>query len=120
MTDAAPVPSCWQRRVIAPLRTQLTQGISPDHLAVTFAVGAACSLFPFLGFTSLLNLVVGIGLRLNQPILQILNQLLGLVQLSLILAYVRLGEWLWRAEGAAFTPADLIHTFKATSLGGVH
>lgn len=79
MPDSAPTsrPSFWQRRLVAPLRAQLTQGVTPDRLALTMAVGTACSLLPFLGFTALLNLGVGLVLRLNQPILQTLNQLLG-------------------------------------------
>ena len=52
-------PSFWQRRLIKPLRAQLTQGVTPDRLALTLAVGTTCSLLPFLGFTTLLNLGVG-------------------------------------------------------------
>ncbi len=111
-TASTPARGFWQRRLLDPLVAQLTQGVTPDRLAATLAVGTACSLFPFLGLTSLLNLAVGIRLRMNQPILQTLNQLLGPVQLLLILAYVRLGEWLWRAEGARFTVGDMLRTFR--------
>ena len=73
-SDAAAVPqSFWQRRLLAPIRALLTQGITPDRIALTLGVGTACSLLPFLGFTSLLNLGVGLWFRLNQPILQTLN-----------------------------------------------
>ena len=96
---------------------QLTQGVTPDKLAATLAVGTACSLFPFLGFTSLLNLAVGVRLRMNQPILQTLNQLLGAVQLVLIIGYVRAGEWLWRAGEDRFTVADVLRVFREASLG---
>lgn len=111
-TASPPARGFWQRRLRDPLVAQLTQGVTPDRLAATLAVGTACSLFPFLGLTSLLNLAVGIRLRMNQPILQTLNQLLGPVQLLLILAYVRLGEWLWRAEGTRFTVGDMLRTFR--------
>lgn len=94
------------------LRRQLTQGISPDRLAFTVAAGTACSLFPFLGLTSLLNLVVGLALRLNQPVLQGLNQLLGPLQLILILPYVRLGEWIWRNPGEGFALSEMIRSFR--------
>lgn len=117
MTAPGKRASFWQRRVLAPLRTQLTQGITPDRLAATLAIGTACSLFPFLGFTSLLNLLAGVALRLNQPILQALNQLLGALQLLLILVYIRLGEWLWQAQGDRFTIGEMIQTFKDSSLG---
>jgi uncharacterized protein (DUF2062 family) len=105
----------WQRRVIRPIVAQFTQGVTPDRIALTLAVGAACSLFPFLGFTSLLNLGVGIALRMNQPILQTLNQLLGALQLILILVYVRLGEIIWVAQGDRFTVGEMVRTFGELS-----
>ena len=112
--DAAPEgrESFWRRRITGPVRRQLTLGVTPDRLAVTFAVGAVCSLFPFLGFTSLLNLGAGLALRLNQPVLQTLNQLLGPVQLALILLYVRAGESLWGASGDPFTIGEMLSAFR--------
>lgn len=116
---SAPVspPSFWHRRVRGPLIALFTQGVTPDKIALTFAVGSACSLFPFLGFTSLLNLGAGLWLRLNQPLLQTLNQVLGPLQLLLILGYVRLGEWLWRAQGDRFTLGEMIQVFRDASVG---
>lgn len=116
-TPAAGVPQggFWQRRVARPIVAQLTQGVTPDRIALTLAVGTACSLFPFLGFTSLLNLGVGIALRMNQPILQTLNQLLGALQLILILVYVRLGELIWVAQDDRFTVGEMIRTFGELS-----
>ena len=104
------------RRLLVPLRAQLIQGTSPEQLALTLGVGAACSLFPFLGFTALLNLGVGMALRLNQPILQTLNQLLGPLQLILILVYVRIGETIWGATGERFTITDMLESFRDASV----
>lgn len=111
-TGAAP-EGFWSRRVVTPLRVQLTQGVTPDRIAFTLAVGTACSLLPFLGFTTLLNLGVGLWLRLNQPILQTLNQLLGGVQLGLILVYVRAGEAIWGAPAMPLSIAGLLASFRA-------
>lgn len=110
---APALPSFWQRRLLGPLRAQLTQGVTPDRLALTLSIGTACSLLPFLGFTSLLNLAVGLCLRLNQPILHVLNQLLGPLQLLLILAYVRLGEIIWRADPMPISVSTIVSSFKA-------
>jgi uncharacterized protein (DUF2062 family) len=107
----------WRRRLGEPVLVQLTQGVTPDQLAATFAVGAACALFPFLGFTSLLTLGVGIVLRMNQPILHTLNQLLGPLQLVLILAYVRAGECIWRDRENHFSVTDMLRTFQDVSFG---
>jgi uncharacterized protein (DUF2062 family) len=117
-TPAEPArPSFWQRRVRDPIVALFTQGITPDKVALTLATGTACSLFPFLGFTSLLNFAVGLRLRMNQPLLQTLNQLLGPVHLVMIVVYVRLGEWVWRAQDDRFTVAEMLRVFREASLG---
>lgn len=108
--------SFWRRRVHDPIRALFTQGITPDQVAATLAVGTACSLFPFLGFTSLLNLVVGLRLRFNQPILQTLNYLLTPVHLAMILIYVRLGEWLWQAHDDRFTITEMLRVFRESTI----
>lgn len=105
----------WRRRLVEPIVALLTQGITPDKVAATLSVGTVCSMFPFLGTTSALNLVVGLWLRMNQPILQTLNQLLGPIHLVMILVYVRLGEWLWRAEEERFSVTEMIRAFGELS-----
>ena len=117
MNPSVPHRSFWQRRVRDPLVALFVQGLTPDKVALTLAVGSACALFPFLGFTSLLTFGVGLWLRLNQPLLQTFNQLLGPVQLLLIVVYVRIGEWLWRAQDSKFTIAEMLRVFREASIG---
>jgi uncharacterized protein (DUF2062 family) len=93
-------PGFWRRRVVDPLVALLTQGVTPDWLAATLAACSVCSLFPSLGATSALNLGLGLWLRMNQPVLQCLNQLPGPVLVAMILVYVRIGERIWRAPEA--------------------
>ncbi len=115
LPPGSPAGGFWRRRLLEPLRRQLLQGVTPRKLAVTLAVGSVCSLFPFLGFTSLLNLGVGVVLRLNQPLLQGWNQLLGPLQLLLILPYVRAGELIWGAPAGAFTVTTMLEVFARAS-----
>ncbi len=118
MPDPGPTPvqQFLKRRLLDPVVALLTQGISPDRISATLATGTVCSLFPFLGATSLLNLLVGLWFRMNQPILQTLNQLLGPLQLILILVYVRIGEFLWSANGTdLFTISGMITSFAELS-----
>jgi len=111
-----PKPGFWQRRVVNPIKHQLTQGVTPRRVTFTLGVGTVCSVLPFLGFTTVLNLLVGLVLRLNQPILQVLNQLLSPVQLALILVYVRIGEFIWGATGAPFSVVEMVTSFARLSL----
>jgi uncharacterized protein (DUF2062 family) len=81
--------------VVEPIVQQLTQGITPEKIALTLAVGSACALFPILGTTTLLCLIVGIALRLNQPIIQIINGICTPLHLPVILGLIRAGNFLF-------------------------
>jgi uncharacterized protein (DUF2062 family) len=93
----------WQRRVRDPIVNQLTQGVTPEKMALTLSVGSALALFPILGTTSLLCLVVGIALRLNQPIIQVVNLLCYPIHIPLIIVMFRFGESLFDVPHVNFS-----------------
>jgi hypothetical protein len=101
------------RRLVAPLRAELLRGSGPGHLAFTVALGTACGVLPFFGFTTSFTLVVGLCLRRNQLIMQTVNQLISPLQVVLILVYVRAGEWIWRAPPMPLSVSTLAHDFMA-------
>jgi uncharacterized protein (DUF2062 family) len=116
-TLSAPIPSFWQRRVRAPLLALLTQGATPEKLASGIAWSAVCSLFPFFGCTTGLNAAVAFWRGLNQPLMQAINYALSPLHLVMILAYVRLGEWLWVADDEHFSVRGMLSSFHELSLG---
>ncbi len=87
----------WQRWLIEPLLTQLRQGISPRELSLSLALGTGFGIYPLLGASTPLCLVAGLWLRLNQPVIQLVNYLVYPLQLLLLIPFLRAGEWLWRA-----------------------
>lgn len=132
----SPTPSprnFWQRRLRDPIVAQLTQGITPEKIALTFAVGSAFALFPILGTTTLLCFLVAWGLRLNQPIVQVINQLLWPVHIPAIFGCIRLGEIIFGAPHVRINirylqkmseiiwsdPAHFFHAFGLTVMYGV-
>lgn len=99
---------------MAPLLAQLRQGITPEQLALTLALGAVLGVFPILGATTALCAVAGIALRLNQPIIQLVNYLLYPLQIALLLPFYRAGEKLFGAEPVPiFSVTELITRFQA-------
>jgi uncharacterized protein (DUF2062 family) len=115
----------WQRRVLDPIVAQLTQGITPEKIALTVAVGGALALFPVLGTTTLLCLLIGILLRLNQPIIQMVNFLCAPIHLPLIYLLIRWGQWLFGVPRVPFSmhffvnllwtdPVYFMHRFGST------
>jgi uncharacterized protein (DUF2062 family) len=125
-----PSRTFWQRRVRDPIVAQLTQGITPEKIALTVAIGSCVALFPILGTTTLLCFLVAILLRLNQPIIQLINQALWPVHFPAIFACVKLGEVVLGATHVRFnlkqmhqqfwnSPAAFFHEFGATALHAI-
>ncbi len=95
MTETAKKPGWWQRRIAGPVRQQLTQGITPDEIALTLALGFTLGIFPILGSGFLLCGLAAWLLRLNQPLIQAIGTLAYPLQLILLLPFYRAGEALF-------------------------
>jgi uncharacterized protein (DUF2062 family) len=94
--------------VADPIVAQLTQGITPEKIALTLAVGSACALFPILGTTTILCLVVGIVLRLNQPLIQLVNALCSVPHLLGVYGLIRLGDLIFGVHQPQFTIGEFV------------
>ena len=88
----------------------LRQGISPQRLALTLALGFAIGCIPVIGIPTALCLVVALGLRLNMPAIQAANYAAMPFQIALIFPFVRLGGWLFSSSvHPAFNASMLGH-----------
>lgn len=128
MEPLAPRPGLWAR-ARGLVADQLRQGISPQRLALSLAVASALSLFPVLGTTTLLCALAATALKLNHPLVQLVNYLLAGVQLLLLLPLWKAGAWLgappldlsFEDLRARFdlAPWQSLQDFGAIMLGGV-
>jgi uncharacterized protein (DUF2062 family) len=109
--DGAEVQTKWQRHVIDPIAAQLTQGITPEKIALTVAVGSALALFPILGTTTLLCILAGVLLHLNQPIIQLINALCTPIHIPVIFLLVRLGGWIYSTSSEHIGIRMMNHMF---------
>ena len=116
--------------MIDPIAAQLTQGITPEKIALTLAVGSALALFPILGTTTLLCLLAGVLLRLNQPIIQIVNALCTPIHLPVIYLLVRLGNKVFNEQSEHLgirmmnhmlweNPSEFLERFGMTALHAI-
>jgi uncharacterized protein (DUF2062 family) len=101
-----------RRRVAGPLLLLLKQGLAPETLAMSLALGAILGVFPLLGATTALCLAVGVAFRLSHPALQLANWLVYPLQLPLVLAFVRLGEGFVGASPMPLSVERLVASFR--------
>jgi uncharacterized protein (DUF2062 family) len=99
--------------VIAPIVAQLTQGVTPEKIAFTLALGIALGVFPILGSTTVLCAIAGVLVRLNQPIIQAINYLVYPLQLVLLIPFYRVGEYLLGRHPVPLSVTLLIDRFRA-------
>ncbi|MEI9863841.1 MAG: DUF2062 domain-containing protein [Limisphaerales bacterium] len=110
-TQPSRLKKFWQQRVMALITAQLTQGFTPQKIALTIALGLNLGIFPILGATTLLCTIAGLWLKLNQPVIQFVNWLAAPLQLAMILVFVRIGEWIVRARHVSFSIPELFRKF---------
>ncbi|MEP7088240.1 MAG: DUF2062 domain-containing protein [Gemmatimonadota bacterium] len=82
------------RRVMASIVGQLRQGITAEKIALTIALGLVFGIFPILGATTVLCGIAAARLRLNQPLIQLVNYIAYPAQLLTLLPFYRAGETL--------------------------
>ena len=95
MTGTDPVPNS---RWLKPFVQLLRQGVSPEKIAFTVALGIVLGVTPVLGSTMLLCTLAAAVLRLNLPAIQLANAVVYPLQFILLVPFYRLGAWMFRAE----------------------
>jgi uncharacterized protein (DUF2062 family) len=106
-------PSWWQRRIVQPVKQQLTQGISVERITLTIALGVTLGIFPILGSSIILCTVVAWWLKLNQPIIHGVATVSYALQLVLLIPFYRAGEWLFNQPPISLSIPLLFERFFA-------
>ena len=112
-TLIAPTQSVWARRVVTPLVNQLRQGITPEKISLTIALGLVLGVFPILGATTILCGLAAVRLGLNQPIIQLVNYVAYPLQLLALIPFYRAGETLFRQPHLPLSIPMLLERFRA-------
>jgi uncharacterized protein (DUF2062 family) len=92
-----------QRKLVRPIIDLLKQGVTPEKMALSLALGVTLGIFPALGWTTALCAIAALSLRLNLPAIQIVNYFMYPVQIALLIPFFRLGEWVFRAPRLAIS-----------------
>lgn len=87
----------------------MQQGISPERLALTLALGFAIGCIPVIGIPTALCVLVALGLRLNVPAIQAANYAAMPLQVALIFPFVRLGGWMFASSEHQPLNSGLLH-----------
>lgn len=119
-TTPPPTTSWFRRTLLEPVQRLLKQGLTPDQLALTLALGVACGLVPMPGMTTLLATTLAWRLRLNVAAMLLLGHLTTPLQVLLFLPFFRWGARLFHHSAAAsLSLVQIQHQFLHPSMDGL-
>src|ERR1700694_5110648 len=109
----------FKRRLVQPILDLLRQGVTPEKIALSVALGAALGVFPALGWSTALCAIAAIVLRLNLPAIQLVNYLMYPAQIVLLVPFFRLGEKLFRAPHLAVSAPQIYGMIHASAWNAI-
>ncbi len=103
----------FRRRIVIPILDLLREGITPEKIALSVALGFTLGVTPVLGSTSLLCLFAAALLRLNHPAIQLVNYCVYPLQFVLLVPFIRVGEWILSAPPVRITAGEIVSLIRA-------
>jgi uncharacterized protein (DUF2062 family) len=102
------IASFLERKIIRPIIALLKQGVTPEKIALSLALGMVLGIFPVLGSTTLLCSLAALLFKLNIPAIQMVNFVVYPLQLVFLLPFYRAGEWIFNAEHLPISVQEII------------
>ncbi|KAJ3222535.1 hypothetical protein HK099_002208 [Clydaea vesicula] len=93
--------------IIEPFLTALKTGSSINELTLTITLGIVLGLFPILGLSSVICLVLALVFKLNLPLIQVVNFSLTPFAFALCVPFFKFGTFLLRFDVDSFLPNSL-------------
>ena len=111
--------SFFRRRMVDPIIGLLKQGITPEKIALSIALGVTLGVFPVIGSTTVLCTAAALVLRLNLPAIQLVNFFVYPVQLALLIPFLQAGAYLFGGSAVTLSLGQIFHLLGADFSRGV-
>jgi uncharacterized protein (DUF2062 family) len=117
--DSSKKEGFLRRRIARPILELLRQGVTPEKMALSLALGMAIGVFPVLGTTTALCALVAFIWRLNLPAIQIVNYFVYPVQLALLIPFFRAGEILFGTPHLPLSASQVVAMVRVSVWGSI-
>jgi uncharacterized protein (DUF2062 family) len=107
-----PLRDAIHRKLIQPFIDLLKQGVTPEKIALTVALGVSLGVTPVIGSTTMLCTLAAVTLRLNLPAIMLVNGAVYPLQLALLVPFLRAGAWIFRADGPKLSIGEIFHLIR--------
>lgn len=98
----------FHRYIGLPFETLILQGSSSSQLAYAVAIGVTFGLFPIMGVSIPFCFLAALVFKAPQPLTHAVNYGVYPLQIPMIFAFVRLGEWIMGAPNVSLAPSAIL------------
>ena len=98
----------FHRYIGLPFEVLILQGSSTRQLSFAVAIGVTFGLFPIMGVSIPFCFVAAMVFKAPQPLTHGVNYAMYPLQIPLIFAFVRLGEWIMGAPNVSLAPSEIL------------
>jgi len=106
-------------KFLIPFRLLPSEGLPPEKLALSVTIGIVAGVFPVIGATTLISLLLTMAFRQNLLVVQAVQWILALVQIVLIIPFMQLGAYLLNQHALHISMQQINHAFQPGMLAGI-
>src|SRR5688500_9857663 len=108
-----------KQKLVSPFMELLRQGITPEKMALTLALGTVIGIIPAFGLTTVICTFLGLRLRLNLAAFILVSYLVQPLQLVLFIPFIQAGVSLLGFENFQMSVGQVISLFKNDWIGAL-
>jgi len=101
-----------RRRIVIPILDLLRQGITPEKISLSIALGITLGVTPVIGSTTVLCFLVAAVFGLNLPAIQLVNYVVYPLQFALLIPFIRMGAWIFAKQPAKTSVAQILSLIR--------
>lgn len=109
----------FTHKFLVPFRLVPKDGLTPEKLAFSVTLGIVSGIFPVIGMTTLLSILLTMLFRQNLLIVQAVQWVLALFQVLLIIPFMQLGAYILNVHAIHISMAQINHAFQPGMLSGI-
>ncbi len=113
------IKSTLAGKFITPVKNLLLQGTSPRLIAIAIAGAAVLGIVPVIGSTTLLCTIFALSLRLNIPLVQLVNFSVYPLQVIMIIPFMKMGEYIFGIESLNYSLDDIYRLVTGDILNAI-
>ncbi|MDO9254778.1 MAG: DUF2062 domain-containing protein [Bacteroidales bacterium] len=106
-------------KILIPFRLVPKEGLSPEKLAFSVTLGIVSGIFPVIGLTTLLSIILTMLFRQNLLVVQSVQWILALVQVLLIIPFMQFGAYILNVHAFHINMTQINHAFQPGMLSGI-